>query len=70
MICVICEEPINIHRLRVAPNTKTCSPECSKLHTRNLKTEGERRRRALARQQREVGWCPDYQVSEEQEWLE
>ena len=59
MNCTVCKQPINIHRMRIAPMTKTCSPECSKLHTRNLKTEGMRRRRAAEREKRLAGWCPD-----------
>lgn len=50
--CVICGQPIDGYRLAVHPHTKTCSPEHSRRHAKNLRNRAARHKRAVARERK------------------
>ena len=54
MNCVICGCPIDGYRLALNPRIKTCSPQCSKRHAKNLRNLAARNKRKRARQQKET----------------
>ena len=53
MNCTVCKEPIPLARLQIAPQVKTCSPECSRANERVQGTLRQRRRRT-AKQDRKA----------------